>query len=303
MPRSLARASLRAPMLARERELVTRQNEEAQYGRGLLLLRVDEIQPNPRNARKMFDEASLNALADSIKQHGQLQPVVVRQVSGGYQLVAGERRWRAHSRAELDRIWAVERQVKDDFEACALGFIENGLRVPLSRVEKVAALDDLADLVGAVGLNKLAHELRIAPSWLSEQLKIRRDPDIAPSLVEGQVSFAQAAELARAPAHARRSLLDQTIRERPSFKQVREWVDDVKRKERAAKALIGAALARGETNGKPTELSQSGFGDVLVHLRSVGTPANAKDRQVVQEIADHCVHLLDDNDEPAHVAA
>jgi hypothetical protein len=81
MPRSsLARATLRTPMQARERERVQRQIDEAQFGRAHLLLKVDAVRPNPRNPRKVLDQSALNALADSIKQHVQLQPVVVRKI-------------------------------------------------------------------------------------------------------------------------------------------------------------------------------------------------------------------------------
>ena len=96
MPRSsLARANLRTPMQAQERERVQRQMDEAQFGRGHLFLKVDDVRPNPRNPRKNFDQSALNALADSIKQDGQLQPVVVRRSGDEYELIAGERRWRA----------------------------------------------------------------------------------------------------------------------------------------------------------------------------------------------------------------
>jgi ParB/RepB/Spo0J family partition protein len=84
-----------------------------------------------------------------------------------YELIAGKRRWRACQRAQLERVWAVERHVRDDFEAAALGFIENAQRVDLSREENVAALDDLADLVGSLGLRKLASETSQRPRPIS----------------------------------------------------------------------------------------------------------------------------------------
>src|SRR4051794_38125724 len=79
----------------------------------LLRLRLDEIRPDPRTPRRTFDEDALDQLADSIKCWGQLQPVVVRRMGDFYQLICGERRWRAHQRCGLDCIWAIERDATD----------------------------------------------------------------------------------------------------------------------------------------------------------------------------------------------
>jgi ParB family chromosome partitioning protein len=296
VPRSsLARARFRTGLDQNERERVRRQLDEAQFGRGHLLLNVDEVRPNPHNPRKTFGESALNALADSIKTHGQLQPVVVRRTGDTYELIAGERRWRACQRAQLERVWAVERNVRDDFEAAALAFIENAQRVDLSREEKVAAMDDLAELVGTIGLRRLAVELKVAPSWLSEQLKVRRDRDIFPAVEEGQISMAQAAALLRAPAHSRRSLLDRTIREHPEYRVVRQWVDEVRQAEKQARATIAVELAsRGSPvqNGDTEGAQRSPFTDALVVLRGAGQPQSAEDQRALREIMDHCNRLL-----------
>ena len=285
-------------MQTQERERVRRQIDEAQFGRGHLFLNVEDVRPNPRNPRKAFAEPALNALADSIKQHGQLQPIVVRRIGDVYELIAGERRWRACQQAQLDRVWAVERHVRDDFEAAALSFIENAQRVDLSREEKIAALDDLAELVGSLGLRGLASEIKVAPSWLSEQLKVRRDPDIFPALEEGQISVAQAAALSRAPAHTRRSLLDRAIREHPEYRVVRQWVDEVRHAEKQARAGIAAGLA---TAGERPHLqggaltpgtSTLRFVDLLVLLRGAGEPESVEDRRALQEIVEHGQRLL-----------
>jgi ParB family chromosome partitioning protein len=280
-----------------ERQRVALQIDEAQFGRSHLFLPIDQVRPNPRNPRKTFDDQALNTLADSLKQHGQLQPIVVRRTDDSYELIAGERRWRACQRAQLDRVWAVERHVRDEFEAAALGFIENAQRVDLSREEKVAALDDLAELVGSVGLRKLALEIKVAPSWLSEQLKVRRDPEIFPALEEGHISVAQAAALSRAPAHARRNLLDRTVREHPEFRIVRQWVDEVRRAEKASRAEIGASLALGESSRDKANVDEdpekrSRFAETLELLRSAGAPTTEQDFQALATIREFCDQLL-----------
>ena len=306
MPRSsLARATLRTPMKTKERERVQRQIDEAQFGRGHLFLKIDDVLPNPHNPRTVLDQSALNSLADSIKQHGQLQPIVVRNIGDQYELIAGERRWRACKRAQLERVWAVERHVRDDFEAAALAFIENAQRVDLSREEKVAALDDLSELVGSLGLRKLASEIKVAPSWLSEQLKVRRDPEVFPALEQGQISVAQAAALSRAPAHTRRSLLDRTIREHPEYRIVRQWVDDVRQAEKKSRAQIAERVAIGTTGRSATDNRDSTARDTSQYSAALNTlliapqPTSEEDRRVLQAIVDHCRQLLDPTDDGA----
>src|SRR5205823_5338190 len=99
-------------------------------------LPIDLISPNPRQPRGSFDDETLVALAESIKQRGVLQPVLVRSVVGGrFELVAGERRWRAAQLAELDTIPAVIRR-HGDAESLELALIENMAREDLNPVDE-----------------------------------------------------------------------------------------------------------------------------------------------------------------------
>ncbi|MDQ3810867.1 MAG: ParB/RepB/Spo0J family partition protein, partial [Chloroflexota bacterium] len=198
------------------------------------LVAVGRLRPNPRRVRSRFDEQALNQLADSLRNWGQLQPVVVRRIddSGEYELVCGERRWLAHQRAGLDMLWAVEWDATDQ-EALVLGLVENVQRVNLSHAEKVAALDQLAELSNAHGLRRTARQLRVHPSWLSRQLAVRRDPQIFGAFEAGQIGVGQATELLRAPTHMREFLLHRVTRstEHVSMTTVRAWVDEVRAKE------------------------------------------------------------------------
>ena len=88
-------------------------------------LNINEIIPNKDQPRKTFDEEALQELADSIKQHGVLQPLLVRPLTtGGYQLVAGERRWRASRIAELKEVPVIIKELSDN-EAMEIAIIEN----------------------------------------------------------------------------------------------------------------------------------------------------------------------------------
>jgi len=99
---------------------------------------LQDISPNPKQPRKDFDINSLNNLAGSLKKSGVIQPVVVRKVGSGYQLIVGERRWRAAKLAGLERIPAVVREVSD-VESLELALVENLLREDLNPIEEAEA--------------------------------------------------------------------------------------------------------------------------------------------------------------------
>ena len=99
-------------------------------------LNINEITPNKEQPRKTFDETALEELADSIRQHGVLQPLLVRPLtSGGYQLVAGERRWRASRLAELKEVPVIIKELSDT-EAMEIAIIENLQREDLNPIEE-----------------------------------------------------------------------------------------------------------------------------------------------------------------------
>ena len=103
-------------------------------------LKLTEIQPNPDQPRKHFDETALKELADSIKEHGLLQPLVVTAVENGkYSIIAGERRWRASKIAGLSSIPAIVRSAKE-LEQLEIALVENVQRVDLSPLEQAASI-------------------------------------------------------------------------------------------------------------------------------------------------------------------
>jgi len=111
-------------------------------------LPINEIIPNKEQPRKTFDEAALNELADSIAQHGVLQPLLVRPLTtGGYQLVAGERRWRASRIAGLKEVPVIVKELTDT-EAMQLAIIENLQREDLNPIEEAEGLQALIDKCG-----------------------------------------------------------------------------------------------------------------------------------------------------------
>lgn len=111
------------------------------------MLRVSEIEPNRGQPRKNFDDETISALADSIKEHGILQPILVRPYGSGYQIVAGERRWRA---ARMLGMSEVPVQIKElsDLEAMQLALIENLQRENLNPVEEAKGYSKLVESYG-----------------------------------------------------------------------------------------------------------------------------------------------------------
>ena len=123
----------------------TSQNtEKPSNAAGLIHLAVEKIVPNPFQPRTRFSELELDELSDSIRQHGVMQPVVVRQTVRGYELIAGERRWRASQRAGITEIPAIVRDL-DDQQVAALALIENIQREQLTAIEQARALARMRD--------------------------------------------------------------------------------------------------------------------------------------------------------------
>jgi len=146
-------------------------------------LPLDMISANPHQPRRQFDEESLVALADSIRARGVIQPILVRPlVSGQFELVAGERRWRAAQLAELDTIPAVVRH-RDDAASLELAVIENMAREDLNPVDEARAC---AALVEELGLTREEVGLRVGRSRVavSNLIRLLDLPDEALSLLE-----------------------------------------------------------------------------------------------------------------------
>lgn len=109
-------------------------------------LKISEIQPNRNQPRKAFDDEALQQLADSIREHGVIQPILVRPLpSGGYQIVAGERRWRASRMAGLSEVPVIVREY-DDNKAMEIALIENLQRENLNPIEEAQGYNELMEV-------------------------------------------------------------------------------------------------------------------------------------------------------------
>jgi ParB family transcriptional regulator, chromosome partitioning protein len=170
-------------------------------------LSVELIDPNPRQPRRRFDEDSLQALACSLGEHGVLQPVLVRPASGGrFELVAGERRWRAAQIAGLGSVPAIVR-TREDAQALEAALVENMAREDLNPIEEARACAALVEELGLTreDVGRRVGRSRVAVSNLVRLLDL---PDEAIELVQqGQLSEGHGRALLLAHDHAERRRL------------------------------------------------------------------------------------------------
>jgi ParB family chromosome partitioning protein len=165
---------------------------------GLDMIPVGAIDPNPLQPRQTFPEESLRELADSIRASGVVQPILVRRAKGAdgrYQLIAGERRWRAARLAGLEHIPAVLREL-DDREALELALTENLLRQDLNPLEVARAYEGLQRTF-RLSHEEIAEHLGVSRSAISNTLRLLRLPDkVQEMLSNGQISAGHARALA-----------------------------------------------------------------------------------------------------------
>jgi ParB family transcriptional regulator, chromosome partitioning protein len=179
----------------------------------LTYLPLETIHPNPRQPRKRFDHEATSALADSIRAQGLVQPVVVRpRKAGGFELIAGERRWRAAQEASLPTVPALVREA-DDRDTLLLGLVENVAREQLSAVEEARAYALVLDEF-ELSLGDLAERMGKAKPTISNRLRLLELPDDVLALVErGDLSEGHARAVLAVPDHdGRRRLARQILR-------------------------------------------------------------------------------------------
>jgi ParB family chromosome partitioning protein len=204
---------------------------------------VDMVAPNPRQPRTSFDDASLQALADSVAEQGVLQPVIVRPVADGtYELIAGERRWRAARIAGLEELPALVRD-RTDAQALEVALVENMAREDLNPVEEARACAALVEELGLTreDVGRRVGRSRVAVSNLIRLLDL---PDDVLALLErGDLTEGHGRALLLAPDHAdRRRLAKEAV--------VNDW--SVRTLEASARATVddGPIKARRGTPAK-----------------------------------------------------
>ena len=188
------------------------------------LIQLDQIHPNPVQPRTHFDEAKLAELSQSIMENGLVQPLVVRRRGSNYELIAGERRWRAAKTAGLSSVPAIVRDVPDE-KLLELALIENIQREELNPIEEAGAYKKLIETVGLTQ-EVLAKRVGRDRSYITNYLRLLRLPEDLQQLVqEGKLSTGHARTLLAVSGedHQRR-LAKRIINEQLSVRQVEKLV-------------------------------------------------------------------------------
>lgn len=209
------------------------------------LLPVDRIRPNPTQPRRSFPAESLQELAASIRQKGILQPIIVRPAADGrYDLVAGERRWRAAQMAQLHSIPAIIRQL-DDGEMLEIAIIENIQRAELNAIEEAAGYSQLMERFGHTQ-EQIAEALAKSRSHVANLLRLLKLPDqVQQQVREGKLSagHARAVATARDPVAMARRIVEGGLSVRAAEALARE-------------EAMGSAKKRGSGRSSPQGLEK-----------------------------------------------
>ncbi|MSO73958.1 MAG: ParB/RepB/Spo0J family partition protein [Alphaproteobacteria bacterium] len=187
-------------------------------------LPIDALRPSPIQPRTVFDEAELDELAQSIKQNGVLQPILVRQrEGGGYEIIAGERRWRAAQRAGIHELPAVVRELNDD-QALELALVENLQREDLNPLEEAEAFQRLVTRFGHTQ-DAVAQAIGKSRSHVANMIRLLDLPPYVKTLLgSGQLTMGHARALlnARDPVALAETIVARNLNVRQAEAMARE---------------------------------------------------------------------------------
>jgi ParB family chromosome partitioning protein len=188
------------------------------------------VQRNPEQPRKRFDDAKLEELAASIRQHGIVEPILVRKEGGGYRIVAGERRWRAAQRAGLKEVPAILREATDR-EAFELALVENLQRADLNAIEEAEAYEVLASDHGLTQ-EEIATRVGKERSTVANALRLLKLPEEVREVVRsGQLDMGHArALLGLGATDEMKRLAQRAIREGLSVRALEALIRSLTRK-------------------------------------------------------------------------
>ena len=151
-------------------------------GGGIDYIDINDIKPNSNQPRKTFDEDKLNELAASIEEHGLIQPLVLRKAEKGYEIVAGERRWRAARKIGIREIPCIVRELTDE-ENMLLAIIENMQREDLNPIEEAEGIRQMIDTYGLTQ-EEVSKSVGKSRPYIANSLRLLRLPETVRKYVE-----------------------------------------------------------------------------------------------------------------------
>ncbi|MFT3728575.1 MAG: ParB/RepB/Spo0J family partition protein [Terricaulis sp.] len=203
---------------------------------------IDLVQRNPQQPRRHFDEGDLAELSGSIKTHGVLQPILVRPIAGGkFEIVAGERRWRAAQRAGLHAIPAVVREF-DEVEVLEIAIVENVQRTDLNPIEEAQGFQALIDRFGRTQQD-IADAVGKSRPHIANMLRLLSLPDDLQEMVrDGRLSSGHARAILTAPDP--RGLAQRAISEGLNVREIERLAQQAKDEKHGPRASVAAAEAK-----------------------------------------------------------
>lgn len=227
--------------------------EELDEGKSVVTLRLNDIEPNKNQPRQYFDDDSLSELADSIRDHGVLQPLIVRPLSdGSYQLVAGERRWRASRLAGLTEVPVIVRALTDS-EVAVIALIENLQRENLNPIEEAEGISRLIEEY-AFTQEQAAEKLGKSRSAVTNTLRLMALPERVRGLVSDDFLSA---------GHARALL---GLADKAKIEETADEIITRKLSVRETEKLVKQMNAAKEKTAKPKKARESIYDEVELSL-------------------------------------
>jgi ParB family chromosome partitioning protein len=192
---------------------------------GLVFVAIGEISPNPMQPRSTFEQVELSELANSIREHGLIQPLIVTKTASGYTLVAGERRWRAAQLAELDAVPVIIKEATPQ-EMLELALIENIQREDLNAIEEAQAYRQLMDEFNLTQ-EAVADRVGKGRSTITNLVRLLGlPPEVQQAVLDKQISGTHARELLRLPtADLQIEAKDEIIRKELNRREAARLID------------------------------------------------------------------------------
>ncbi|MCI7248495.1 MAG: ParB/RepB/Spo0J family partition protein [Clostridiales bacterium] len=239
--------------------------EAAETHEGIKYIDINNIKPNANQPRKTFDEGKLEELADSIREHGLIQPLVVRKSTNGYEIVAGERRWRAARKIGIKEIPAIVRELSDE-ENMLLAIIENMQREDLDPIEEAEGISQMIETYG-LSQEQVSKSLGKSRPYITNQLRLLKLPEEIRKMVsDGRLSSGHVRALITIDDEEKQiKLAVQAVEQGLSVRQVEALAKANKnvKKSKAAKKKKSADVKRVEEDlkvalGTKVNLNQNG---------------------------------------------
>lgn len=207
------------PVKAPKETEVIKNREDGDEKDTVRYVKIHDIMPNANQPRKTFNEEKIEELAASIREHGIIQPIVVRKKSRGYEIVAGERRWRAAIKAELSQVPCLIRNL-DDEQNMLIAIIENMQREDLNPIEEAEGLRQMTETFGMTQ-EQVSRSVGKSRPYITNSMRLLKLPEyIRESIADGRISAGHGRTLiAASDEDMRKSIWEKMIKEGLSVRE------------------------------------------------------------------------------------